>query len=67
MAQPTSWVIRVKWFFILHWVKVLVCLVVLAALVWPAITLGRLDSYQRGYLMAFLSMVPIQAMIPMSS
>lgn len=50
-------------FFELHWVKFAVGLVLLASIMWPFFAIGRLDSYQRDYIMAFTSLTPIQSIL----
>lgn len=61
---------KIRFFFMLHWAKVVVGLLVLMAILWPIIMLWPvwslswpLDSYQRTYLMAVLSMTPIQSIL----
>jgi len=50
-------------FFIVHWVKVAIGLVLLFSILWPFYAIGRLDSYQRDYIMAFTSLTPMQSIL----
>jgi len=54
---------RIRLFFELHWIKLVVGLVLIASILWPVYAIGRLDSYQRDYIMAFTSLTPIQSIL----
>ena len=54
---------HVRLFLIVHWIKVAVILVLIASIIWPVIAIGRLDSYQRDYIMAFTSLTPLQSIL----
>jgi len=47
----------------LHWPKIAVAAVLLVSMALPAIVLSRIDSYQRLYLIALLSIFPIEAIL----
>ena len=53
----------VRLFFVMHWVKVAVVLVLIASIIWPVFAISRLDSYQRDYIMAFTSLTPLQSIL----
>lgn len=54
---------RLRLFFEFHWIKIVVVLILIAAIAWPAITLSEMDVNQANYLIAVLSMAPIQAIL----
>ncbi len=54
---------KARLFLELHWIKVLVGGVLLGALVLPFAVLSQLDSYQRLYIVALLSIFPIEAIM----
>ena len=54
---------HLKLFFIVHWIKVAVVLVLIASILWPVYAISRLDSYQRDYIMAFTSLTPLQSIL----
>ncbi|MBI4597493.1 MAG: AAA family ATPase [Candidatus Omnitrophica bacterium] len=54
---------HLRLFLTIHWIKVAVGLVLLASVIWPVIAIGRLDSYQRDYIMAFTSLTPLQSIL----
>ena len=53
----------VRLFWELHWLKVLIGLVLVVAILLPTAVLSRIDSYQRLYLLAWMSIFPIQAIL----
>ncbi len=63
MPRPRSLVERIRLFFELHWVGILIILVLIASIVWPIVALATIDSYQRTYLMALFAMTPIQSIL----
>jgi len=54
---------NLRLFFIVHWIKIAVVLVLLASILWPVFAISRLDSYQRDYIMAFTSLTPLQSIL----
>jgi len=54
---------KFRLFWQLNWVKVVVVLVLLFSLLLPAIILSMIDSYQRLYIVALLSIFPIEAIL----
>ncbi len=54
---------NIKYFFIRHWVKFAVLVTLLLSIALPWAVLGRIDSYQRIYLIAWLSLMPIQSIV----
>ncbi|MBF0254495.1 MAG: AAA family ATPase, partial [Candidatus Omnitrophica bacterium] len=54
---------RLKYFFIRHWIKLAVVITVFVSIMLPWAVLSRIDSYQRIYLMAWLSIMPIQSIV----
>src|SRR3989338_6612898 len=50
-------------FFELHWLKIVIVLCVIGSVAWPVLTLSSIDSYQRTYLVAVMSMTPIQSIL----
>lgn len=54
---------KLKYFFIRHWIKFAVLVVLLISIALPWAVLGRIDSYQRIYLIAWLSLMPIQSIV----
>jgi len=63
MSRPPTWLTRIRTFFEIHWVKIVVIVGLLASIIWPVIALLQIDSYQRTYLMALFSMTPIQSIL----
>ena len=63
MKRVGSFSDRFKLFFELHWIKITIILIVLASILWPVFAIGRLDSYQRDYIMAFTSLTPMQSIL----
>ncbi len=57
------WKRRLKYFFIKHWIKLAVVIALAFSVALPWAVLGRIDSYQRIYLMAWLSIMPIQSIV----
>jgi len=57
------WKRRFKYFIIRHWVIAAVVAVLFIAILLPWVVLSRIDSYQRIYLMAWLSIMPIQSIV----
>lgn len=55
--------LKIKFFFIKHWIKLVALLVVALSFLLPYLVLRRIDSYQRIYLMAWLSIMPLQSII----
>lgn len=54
---------NIKYFFIRHWIKIAVLLTIVFSIMLPWSVLSRIDSYQRIYLMAWLSIMPIQSIV----
>lgn len=54
---------KVKFFFIKYWVIIAVFLTMFVSIALPWWVLSRIDSYQRIYLMAWLSIMPIQSIV----
>jgi len=54
---------KLKFFFIRHWIKVAALIVIIFSIMLPWSVLSRIDSYQRIYLMAWLSIMPLQSII----
>ena len=54
---------RVRLFWELHWIKVLCVLILVGAALLPVFVLSRIDSYQRLYIIALLSIFPIEAIL----
>ncbi|MBI3322620.1 MAG: AAA family ATPase [Candidatus Omnitrophica bacterium] len=63
MATPMSFNRKLRLFWELHWVKVLCVLIMVGALLLPVFVLSRIDSYQRLYIIALLSIFPIEAIL----
>ena len=54
---------KLRFFFELHWIKVVVVLVLIGSVAWPAYLLGQLDQYQRLYIMTLISTTPASAIL----
>jgi len=54
---------KLRLFWELHWIKLLIAGILLGAIVLPIAVLSRIDSYQRMYLMAWMSIFPLQAIL----
>jgi len=54
---------KLQLFWEMYWMAIAVVLVLLASIIWPVIILLGLDSYQRTYLIALLSLTPLQSII----
>lgn len=54
---------RLQLFWEFHWVKILIGLVLLAAILWPVIVVGKLESYPRTMMLASLSLMPVQSIV----
>ncbi|MBI4341493.1 MAG: AAA family ATPase [Candidatus Omnitrophica bacterium] len=63
MKRRRSWLQAIKLFLEIHWVKFVLVIVLVASVVWPILTLQGIDSYQRTYLVAVLSMTPLQSIM----
>lgn len=63
MKQRRNFIEQIRLFFEIHWVKVAIAVVLIASIAWPVVAFGVLDSYQRTYLMALVSMTPIQSIL----
>ena len=63
MPRPKSLLARLRLFFELYWVAIVIALVLIASIVWPIVALATIDSYQRTYLMALFAMTPIQSIL----
>ncbi len=63
MKRPLSFLERLRLFFELRWIMIVLILSVVGSIVWPIVALAKIDSYQRTYLMALFSMTPIQSII----
>jgi cell division protease FtsH len=63
MKRPRTRWQRFQVFVELNWIKALLVVGLVASLVWPAIALMQIDSYQRTYLLALFAMTPIQSIL----
>ncbi len=54
---------KFKYFWIRHWIKLAVFITLVLSILLPWAVLGRIDSYQRIYLIAWLSLMPIQSIV----
>ena len=63
MKRRRSFFEQIRLFIEIHWIKAAIILVMVASIVWPVLTLKSIDSYQRTYLIAVLSMTPIQSIM----
>ncbi|MBI3323812.1 MAG: AAA family ATPase [Candidatus Omnitrophica bacterium] len=54
---------KIALFWELHWIKAACVLVLAATILLPVAVLSKLDSYQRLYLIALLSIFPVEAII----
>ncbi len=54
---------KIKYFFELHWIKMLVVVVCILSIAWPAYLLSKMDSYQRLYLMTLMSLTPASSIM----
>ncbi len=61
--KKMNWFRRLRLMGELYWMIAVIILVLLASLVWPAIALSGLDSYQRKYFMVLLSLTPLQSIL----
>ena len=67
MKTSVGWSKKFGFFWELHWVKAVCALVFVASLLLPAMVLSKIDSYQRLYLVALLSIFPLEAIISAAS
>ena len=63
MKRPQTPLDKLRLFFELHWIKILLVVGLVVSIVWPVLALMGIDSYQRTYLMALFAMTPIQSII----
>ncbi len=63
MKRRRSFFESIRLFIEIPWIKAAIALVMIASIVWPVLTLKSIDSYQRTYLVAVLSMTPIQSIM----
>ena len=63
MQGRMSWTRKTRLFWELHWVKVILVGIMLFAILLPIVVLSRIDSYQRLYIIALLSIFPIEAIL----
>ena len=61
-SRGSTWE-RIRFFFELHWIKIVIIVTLLISIGWPVLALSRIDSYQRTYLMALFAMTPIQSIL----
>ncbi|MBI2884731.1 MAG: AAA family ATPase [Candidatus Omnitrophica bacterium] len=54
---------KLRFFWELHWVKLACILVLLVCILMPVFVLSKIDSYQRLYIIALLSIFPIEAIL----
>lgn len=54
---------KFRFFLEMHWAKIVVALVLLASIALPTFVLSLIDSYQRLYIIALLSIFPIEAIM----
>ncbi len=66
MARKLNLLERLQIFWEMHWLKIVIVLFLIAAMAWPMYTLSNIDSYQRTYLIALMSMTPIQGAVHMA-
>jgi len=57
----SQFTIKVRLFLELHWLKLLVGLILVVSILLPVVVLSQIDSYQRLYLVALLSIFPLEA------
>src|SRR3989344_5891589 len=57
------WKRKIKLFLQDHWVKIAVVITLIISVALPWFVLGLVDSYQRIYLLAWLSIMPIQSIV----
>jgi len=60
---PRSFSRKLRLFWELHWVKLACALVLLGSIALPAAVLSLIDSYQRIYIIALLSIFPLEAIL----
>ena len=58
-----SWDRKFRLLWELHWVKVACALVLLGSIILPLAVLSQIDSYQRLYILALLSIFPLEAIL----
>ena len=63
MKRQQNFSEKIQLFFELHWIKLIGVVVLILSIAWPTITLLGMDSYQRQYLYAMVSLTPIQSII----
>lgn len=63
MENPPDLVKKLRLFWELHWVKVVCGVVLLVSILLPVAVLSRIDSYQRLYIVALLSIFPLEAIL----
>ena len=63
MKRRRNFLEQIRLFLELHWAKVLIILVLAVSILWPVSELMHMDSYQRSYLRALLSMTLIQSIL----
>src|SRR3990167_8130008 len=63
MKRPETPLDKLRLFFELHWIKILLIAGLAVSIVWPVYALLGIDSYQRTYLLALFAMTPIQSIL----
>ena len=63
MKRPRTPVEKIRLFFELHWIQLVLIIGLVISIVWPIYALMKIDSYQRTYLMALFAMTPIQSIL----
>jgi len=58
---------KLRYFLELHWAKFAVLAILAATIALPAFVLSKIDSYQRLYIVALLSIFPLEAIISAAS
>ncbi|MBI4343678.1 MAG: AAA family ATPase [Candidatus Omnitrophica bacterium] len=63
MKRRLSLLGRIRLFLELHWVMLAIIAILAASVLWPVFAFMTVDSYQRTYLLALLSTMPLQSII----
>lgn len=61
MKPQVTFLDKIKILFELHWLKLVIGLLLVVAIGWPFMSFRILDSYQRVYLLALMSTMPLQS------
>jgi cell division protease FtsH len=63
MKRRVNLLQRIRLFFEIHWIKIVVALVLILSTLWPIYAMATIDSYQRSYILAFASLTPLSAIL----